>query len=104
MNIVVKLRMKLDSLASDNLKEVIITDIKSYIEDINDIKDFHYSSLDQYLRNKYPSIKWIEFLEINDYGSENQYIRKDNDIIDYVPEFLNINMVDTTPSIEITIV
>ena len=104
VNIILKLRMKLDITASDNLKDVIMTDVKSYMEDINDIKDFHYSSLDQYLRNKYPAIKWIEFLEINDYGSDNQYIRKDETVENCVPEFLNINTNNGIPDIQISIV
>lgn len=104
INISLKLRMKLNSMAQDNLKEIILMDIKNYIENINNISDFHYSNLDQYLRNKYQNIVWIEFVGINDYAANNQYIRKDPTINDCVPEFININITDGVPDIEISIV
>ena len=104
INISLKLRMKFKYTAQDNMKDIILTDIKSYIENINNIVDFHYSNLDQYLRNKYPNIIWIEFVGINKYSTDNQYIRKDNRIVGQVPEFININVIDNTPDIEITIV
>ena len=104
INISLKLRMKFKYTAQDNMKDIVLTDIKSYIENINNIVDFHYSNLDQYLRNKYPNIIWIEFVGINKYSTDNQYIRRDNRIVGQVPEFININVIDNTPDIEITIV
>lgn len=103
-NIKLRLRLKLDVLAKENLREIIILEIKNYMEDINDVNDFHYSNLDQYLRNKFPSILWIEFLGINNYGPDIQYIRKEDVQKSYIPEFLNINTIDGVPDIDISIV
>ena len=103
VNISLNFRMKFDSLAEEDLREVVIAEIKDYIEQLNNISDWHFSNLDQYLRNKYPSIQWIEFLGINDYDTSIQYIINDKSVDFAIPEFLNINSTDGSPSIKITL-
>ena len=103
-------RVKLLSSNDNYTKDNIISDIKDYIEDLNDISELHIPNLVSYITNKYSEqLRYFEYLGFNDYGPEIQHIYKvsDNEIpIDTAPEFLNISNVlngDGTLSPDVTI-
>lgn len=90
-NISLKFRMKFDISAENNIKDFIMNEIKSYMENINQVDNLHISKLMTHLTNKYSSIDFIEFVGINNYDSSYQYIIRDDSKTNDVPEFLNIN-------------
>lgn len=95
-NLSMKFKMKPYSLSDVYIKDNIITDIKEYLEDINDIKDFHAPNLTTYIETKYADqLVYFEFVDINGYGPGNQHIYMPEEYSgDVVPEFLNININD----------
>ena len=102
-NFKVKLLVGADKYATD----YIVREIKSYVENINEISNIHMSNLITYLSNNFKSdIEFIEFLGINNYNSLYQYLEKTElDLIEDVPEFLNINLTkDLKPDINILLV
>lgn len=87
--------------------------IKEYIENVNDFKDgvnaingyngIYVSNLTQAIENKFPSVKYMRFVNINEYDSSIQVIENQGIYIDklskdarrdYVPEFLTIRLED----------
>lgn len=106
-NLSMKFKMKPYSLSDVYIKDNIITDIKEYLEDINDIKDFHAPNLTTYIENKYADqLVYFEFSDINGYGPGNQHIYMPEEYSgDVVPEFLNININNMDePDIEIKVI
>lgn len=87
-------KMKPYSMSDVYIKDNIILDIKEYLEDINDIKDFHAPNLTTYIETKYKDqLVYFEFVDINGYGPGNQHIYMPESYHgDVVPEFLNINI------------
>lgn len=107
VNLSFRFKVKLKVGASKYAKEYITEEIKNYVEDINNIRSIHMSNLITYLTNKFESdLEYIEFLGLNKYDALNQYLEKiDTEIIEDVPEFLNINLTkDLKPDIEIILV
>ena len=65
------------------------------------------SNLIKYILDSFSdTVKYIEFIDINGMDTSIQYLqKKDNDDIDKVPEFLNINLLDNyEPDIDIKLV
>ena len=93
-NLSMTFKMKPYSMSDVYIKDNIIVDIKEYMEDINDIKDFHAPNLTTYIENKYSDqLVYFEFVDINGYGPGNQHIYMPEAYHgDVVPEFLNINI------------
>ena len=104
-NLTMKFKMKPYSLSDVYIKDSIIVDIKEYLEDINNIEDFHAPNLTTYIETKYKDqLIYFEFVDINGhynsnqeyiqgYGPGNQHIYMPADYEgDIVPEFLNINV------------
>lgn len=107
VNLKFRFKVKLKVGASKYAKDYIIEEIKSYIEDINNIRSIHISNLITHLTNKFVSdLEFIEFLGLNKYDALNQYLEKiDTEILEDVPEFLNINLTkDLKPDIDIILV
>ena len=107
VNLKFTFKCKLKVGASKYAKEYIVQEIKTYVEDINTIQSIHISNLITHLTNNFKSdIEFIEFLGINNYDALYQYLEKvDNDILEEVPEFLNINLTkDQKPDIDIILV
>lgn len=107
VNLKFTFKCKLKVGASKYAKEYIIQAIKTYVEDINTIQSIHISNLITHLTTTFKSdIEFIEFLGINGYDALYQYLEKvETDIIEDVPEFLNINMTkDQKPDIDIILV
>lgn len=100
-NLVMKFRMKPYSLSDVYIKDNIIVDIKEYLEDINDIKDFHAPNLTTYIETKYSDqLVYFEFVSINGYGPGTQHIYMPESYHgDVVPEFLNIDINNDTNSV-----
>lgn len=106
-NLTMTFKMKPYSMSDVYIKDNIIVDIKEYMEDINNIKDFHAPNLTTYIENKYSDqLVYFEFVDINGYGPGNQHIYMPEEYHgDIVPEFLNININDNDePDINIIVI
>lgn len=106
-NLSMTFKMKPYSMSDVYIKDNIIVDIKEYLEDINNIKDFHAPNLTTYIETKYKDqLVYFEFVDINGYGPGNQHIYMPEEYHgDIVPEFLNINIDDyDNPDITINII
>lgn len=107
VNLTFNFKVKLLVGADKYAKDYIVREIKKYVENINVISNIHMSNLITYLSNEFKSdIEYIEFLGINEYNSLYQYLEKvELDLIEDVPEFLNINLTkDLNPDINIILV
>lgn len=107
VNLTFNFRVKMLVGADKFAKDYIIKEIKSYVENINEITNIHMSNLITHLSNKFSSdIEFIEFEGINNYSSIYQYLEKvELDLIEDVPEFININLTkDLNPDINIILV
>ena len=82
---------------TETLLTQIKEDIRSYIEDITQIKDLHIPNLITYITDKYSDyLTYFEFVDFNGYGPGVQHIyRQDENLIGKIPEFLNINTANT---------
>lgn len=104
VNISLKFNVKLRVGANKNLATYMVSTIKEYIENLNKIDSVHMTNLTTILTEKYGTdLYFVEFAGINDYPTSMQYLERDNqEIINRVPEFININLKDgETPDIEI---
>lgn len=104
VNITLKFIIKTIPGSDKKINEYIISEIKDYMENINNLVDMHMSNLTAHIKNKFKSdIEFIEFVNINEYDSTYQYLdREEPKIIEEVPEFLTINLKDNVnPDIEI---
>lgn len=106
IHITLNFEVKLLKTSDNNTKDYIINDIKKMIEDLNDMESLHIPNLITTITNTYRnSIVYIEFMGFNDYGPAVQHLyRQENNDITAVPEFLNINMSNKIPDINITLV
>lgn len=107
VNLKLTFRLKLFTGSDKYTKDNVIKEIKSYVENINNINEIHMTNLTTDISNKFKNdIAFIEFVSINDYDSSYQYITKhETGIIGDVPEFLNIDLSeDLKPNIEIILV
>lgn len=89
----------------------IISDIRTYIEDINNINEIHIPNIITLITNMYrEQIVYFEFQGINNYGVQCQHLYIDDsesDSVDVVPEFINIALSDDisyTPQITVSVV
>ena len=94
--------------ADRNISDSIIADLKSYIENINTIIELHIPNIITLITNNYrEQIKYFEFLQVNQYGSDCQHLYLDETInADVPPEFLNIASESDTynsPLVDITV-
>lgn len=112
-NLSLKFKMKPYSMSDVYIKDNIVVDIKDYLEDVNNIQDFHAPNLTTYIETKYKDqLVYFEFVDFNGYGAGNQHIYIPEEYHgDVVPEFLNINIVNdetseyyNEPDIEIIVV
>lgn len=107
VNIKIKFRVKILTNVDRSVLVQIKDSIKEYIENINNnISDIHMTNLTTHITNEYSSsIQYIEFVGINDYDGTKQYIQKlELTNIDDVPEFLNTNITNGEPDIELILV
>lgn len=107
VNIALTFRLRLYTGADINITSYIIQSIKSYVEDINNIRDdIHMSNLCTYIKDLYKdSIDFIEFVGVNGYDANYSYISKETTkIISETPEFLSINLKEDNESPDINII
>lgn len=107
LSLTFKCRFNSAYITNSTLDEAVITnniisDIKEYIEDINEISSLHMSNLVTEITNKYREfLIFFEFVDINGYGPGYEHLyamTMPNDII--TPEFLNVAALkDGTPDI-----
>ena len=92
--------------ASDTIRDMKIF-IKDYFEEVNDngLNGIYISNLIQALENEFEDIKYIKFISMNGYNTFVQCVENNciditklskEDRIEYVPEFLNIDLEDIT--------
>lgn len=95
-NLTLTFKMKPYTMSDLYIKDSIIVDIKEYLEDVNNIQDFHAPNLTTYIETKYSDqLVYFEFVDINGYGPGNQHIYMPEEYSgDVVPEFLNVNIND----------
>ena len=104
VNLSLTFKTKLKPNYDTNIINNIISDIKDYIEDINNINTIHMSNLVSSIIEKYKeSIEFFEFIDMNGYGSGVQHLYSmdmPEEVI--VPEFVNVNALDDgTPDINL---
>lgn len=105
-NLSITFRLKLNPNYDSNIVNDISADIKSYIEDINQISSIHMPNLITQITNTYRDyLVYFEFIDINGYGPSMQHIysmEMPSNII--IPEFININTLsDGTPDITLIV-
>ena len=105
-NLSITFRMRLNPNYDSNIVNDIIADIKTYMEDINNISSIHMPNLITQITTNYRDyLVYFEFIDINGYGPSVQHIYSmgmPSEIV--VPEFININTLpDGTPDITIIV-
>lgn len=101
-----KFALEAESSADKYISDDIISDIKEYIEDINEINELHVPNIITLITNNYrEQLVYFEFLDVNGYGAACQHLYLDEKIsADICPEFLNIaTTVDGTNQPNVTI-
>lgn len=101
VNLSIDLTIKLNpaNLLNTTLQYDIKEFIKDYVESVNNDNNLYISNLIRELENSFRDIIYIEFNRINKYDNSVQSIEKNfpthimsrrNDMIEFVPEFVNI--------------
>ena len=111
-NIQLNFRVKLSSSYDTNTVNLIKKYIKDdVIENLNGEDSLHIPNLITNVTNKFrESLVFFEFLGIDNYGPGVQHLyHSDEDYVDLVPEFINVNMIynedgTKTPDINIEVV
>lgn len=87
-----KFALEAQTSADKYVSDDIITDIKEYIEDINEINELHIPNVITLITNNYrEQLVYFEFLDVNGYGASCQHLYLDEQIsADICPEFLNV--------------
>lgn len=103
-----KLALEAETSADKYIDQNIVSDIKEYIEDINEINELHIPNIITLITNNYrEQLVYFEFLGVNEYGSACQHLYLDEQIsADICPEFLNVETSNDgtyTPEIDITV-
>ena len=103
-----KWALEAETSADKYITSSIITDIKEYIEDINEVNELHIPNIITLITNNYrEQLVYFEFLDVNGYGASCQHLYMEEKIdADITPEFLNVETsVDgtETPLIDIVV-
>lgn len=104
VNLTLNFALKLISSADKNTKDFIISDIKEYVEDLNDISSLHIPNLITQITTDYRQLlEYFEFLGFNDYGPGVQHLyRNESNNVKITPEFLTIHTnLNMSPDISI---
>lgn len=98
VNISLTFRIKLKANHESNILDNIIRDIKEYIENIQEIANFHVPNLITLITNTYnEDIVFFEFVDMNGFGPGVQHLynmQPINNDATRVPEFININTLE----------
>ena len=106
-NLSLTFRIKLRANYDTNIINDIKSDIKDYIEDINEISTIHMPNLVANIISKYiQSIEFFEFVDMNGCGPSVQHLysmKMPDEVV--IPEFVNIMVLeDGTPDINLILV
>jgi hypothetical protein len=84
--------LEAQSSADKYISDDIISDVKEYIEDINEINELHIPNIITLITNNYrEQLVYFEFLDVNGYGASCQHLYLDEQVsADICPEFLNV--------------
>ena len=111
-NVAIHLKFALEAQTSADkyISTSIISDIKEYVEDINEINELHIPNIITLITNNYrEQLVYFEFLDVNNYGASCQHLyllERDPDIADIAPEFINVAISEDNtyqPLIDITV-
>ena len=111
-NVAVDLKFALEaqSTADKLIADDIVQDIKTYIEDINNINELHIPNIITLITNNYrEQLVYFEFLDVNGYGPSCQHLylyERDPDVADIAPEFINVATTEDytfQPKIDVTV-
>lgn len=109
-NVAISLKFALESTSTGDrsILDGVVSDIKEYIETINEINEIHVPNIITLITNNYrEQLKYFEFLGVNEYGPNCQHLYFDENIdADLVPEFINIATTDDvtrTPDVSISV-
>lgn len=107
VNIKLTLMIKFISVNNnDSYIELIKKEIKNYVDNIDNVSNFHMSDIINILKIKFDFISYIEFAKINEYDTIHQSILTDiTKVNKHVPEFINIasKEIEYVPDIDIHI-
>lgn len=108
-NVALTMKFALEAFTSAdrNIAMPIISDIKEYTEDINEVTELHVPNIITLITNNYrEQLVYFEFLDINGFGSTCQHLYLDETKdVETTPEFLNISIDDYTelPNIDVVV-
>ena len=95
VNITLNFRVKLTAINDSYTVNNIKAEVKSYIEELDDLGELHIPNLITQITNNYSEqIAYFEYLGFNEFGADIQHIYKDIDEeipIHTAPEFINVN-------------
>lgn len=92
IDVSLRFKLSLKDTSDISTKDDIIKSIKEYIENLNDVGDWHAPNLIRDIINEYEDrINFIEFVGFNDYDADDQHIINiDDNSPTVVPEFINV--------------
>lgn len=111
-NVAIHLKFALEAQTSADkyIGTNIVQDVKTYIEDINNINELHIPNIITLITNNYrEQLVYFEFLDVNGYGPSCQHLylyERDPDYADITPEFINVATSEDNlfqPMIDITV-
>ena len=106
-NTALNMKFALEAVTSADkyISNNIIRDIKTYMEDINEVNELHIPNIITLITNSYrDQLVYFEFLDVNGYGPACQHLYLNEEIdADVCPEFLNIETNIETEQPEISI-
>ena len=95
VNLSLTFKLGLQVNYDENIIQYITDDVKTFVENINEIDSVHMSNLVTEITSKYEdSITFFEFIDFNGYGPGEQHLyamQMPEDVI--TPELVNINMI-----------
>ena len=107
VNLKITLRIKFATATNtESFIKLIKQEIKTYVENLDKIGNFHVSDITTILKNKFEFISYIEFAKINEYDTDHQSLLIDNTMRElHVPEFINIGSksIEYVPDIDIIV-
>ena len=92
IDITMKFKLSIKDASDISIKDEVANAIKNYIEDINDISDWHAPNLIRDIINEFSERIWfIEFVGFNSFDADDQHIINiSEESPSIVPEFINV--------------
>lgn len=109
LNITFRTKFYNEDSDRDSILPLIKNDIKSYLENLEDLDDIHFPNLTTEIETKYKEyVIFFEYITFNIYDANYQHIITDEnmEMLTVVPEFLNVDTDDYTglPRININVI